>query len=138
MLYNKSEIKVRYGETDQMGVVNNAVYPSWFEIGRTELFDELGLPYSQMEKRGIMLPLSELYVKYLSPALYGEIVSIETTVDTFPGVRIVFNYKISCGQRLIATGHSVQAFISAETRRPIRIPDWLKDTLLPHFGEPEI
>ncbi|NLX73629.1 MAG: acyl-CoA thioesterase, partial [Bacteroidales bacterium] len=82
MLYNKSEIKVRYGETDQMGVVNNAVYPSWFEIGRTELFDELGFPYSQMEKRGIMLPLSELYVKYLSPALYGEIVSIETTVDT--------------------------------------------------------
>lgn len=135
MLYNKSDIKVRYKETDQMGIVNNAVYPTWFEIGRTELFDALNLPYANMEKNGIMLPLSELYVKYHSPAYYGDVVTIETTVDKLPGVRITFNYTITCKDRLIAKGYTVQAFIDAKSRRPIRMPEWLKTALLPHFPE---
>ncbi len=134
MLHNKTSFKVRYGETDQMGIVNNAVYPSWFEIGRTELFDELQLPYSEMERQGIMLPLSELYVKYLSPARYGEIVTIETTVEKMPGVRVVFDYKVySEDETLIATGQTVQAFVDSTTRKPIRIPTQLKEQLEKHF-----
>ena len=134
MLYNKTSIKVRYGETDQMGIVNNAVYPSWFEIGRTELFDELKLPYSEMEKEGIMLPLSELYVKYHSPSYYGETVFIETTVEKMPGVRIIFDYKITSEDgRLISTGQTVQAFVDANTRRPMRIPVGLKEKLERYF-----
>ncbi len=134
MLYNKTSIKVRYGETDQMGIVNNAVYPSWFEIGRTELFDELQLPYSEMEKEGIMLPLSELYVKYHSPSYYGDTVFIETSVEKMPGVRIIFDYKISAEDgRLISTGQTVQAFVDAETRKPMRIPASLKEKLEKHF-----
>jgi acyl-CoA thioester hydrolase len=133
MLYNKTDIKVRYGETDQMGIVNNAVYPSWFEIGRTELFDDLQLPYSEMEKQGIMLPLSELHIKYHSPAYYGDTVTIETKVLKMPGVRIVFDYTISHNGRLITTGQTIQAFINAGTRRPIRIPEDLKNSLQKYF-----
>ncbi len=134
MLYNKTSFKVRYGETDQMGIVNNAVYPSWFEIGRTELFDELQLPYSEMERQGIMLPLSELYVKYLSPARYGEIVTIETTVEKIPGVRVIFDYKVySEDGSLLATGQTVQAFVDSTTRKPMRIPAQLKDQLEKYF-----
>lgn len=134
MLYNKTSFKVRYGETDQMGIVNNAVYPSWFEIGRTELFDELELPYNEMERQGIMLPLSELYVKYLSPARYGEIVVIETTVEKMPGVRVIFDYKVSSEDgSLIATGQTVQAFVDSTTRKPMRIPAQLKERLEKYF-----
>ncbi len=133
MLYNKTEIKVRYGETDQMGIVNNAVYPSWFEIGRTELFDDLQLPYSEMEKQGIMLPLSELHIKYHSPAYYGDTVTIETKVLKMPGVRIVFDYEIRHKERLITTGQTIQAFINDSTRRPIRIPEELKNALQKYF-----
>jgi acyl-CoA thioester hydrolase len=133
MLYNKSEIKVRYGETDQMGIVNNAVYPAWFEIGRTELFDDLQLPYSEMEKKGIMLPLSELHIKYHSPAYYGDTVIIETRVQKMPGVRIVFDYEISHNGHLITSGQTIQAFIDAATRRPIRIPEDLKSALNKYF-----
>ena len=117
-----------------MGIVNNAVYPSWFEIGRTELFDELELPYSEMECQGIMLPLSELYVKYLSPARYGEIVVIETTVEKMPGVRVIFDYKVSSEDgSLIATGQTVQAFVDSTTRKPMRIPAQLKEQLEKYF-----
>ena len=134
MLYNKTSFKVRYGETDQMGIVNNAVYPSWFEIGRTELFDELELPYSEMECQGIMLPLSELYVKYLSPARYGEMVTLETTVEKMPGVRVIFDYKVSSEDgSLIATGQTVQAFVDSTTRKPMRIPAQLKEQLEKYF-----
>ena len=133
MLHNKTEIKVRYGETDQMGIVNNAVYPSWFEIGRTELFDELQLPYSEMEKQGILLPLSELHIKYHSPAYYGDTVTITTKVLKMPGVRIVFDYEISHNNRLITTGQTIQAFVNATTRRPMRIPEHLKSALQKFF-----
>ncbi len=134
MLHNKTSFKVRYGETDQMGIVNNAVYPSWFEIGRTELFDELKLPYSEMERQGIMLPLSELYVKYLAPARYGETVTIETKVEKMPGVRVIFDYKVySEDGTLIATGQTVQAFVDSTTRKPMRIPAQLKEQLEKYF-----
>lgn len=134
MLHNKTSFKVRYGETDQMGIVNNAVYPSWFEIGRTELFDELQLPYSEMERQGIMLPLSELYVKYHAPARYGEMVTIETMVEKMPGVRVIFDYKVLAEDgSLLATGQTVQAFIDSTTRRPIRIPAKLKEQLEKYF-----
>ncbi len=133
MLYNKAEIKVRYGETDQMGIVNNAVYPSWFEIGRTELFDQLKLPYSEMEKNGILLPLSELHIKYHSPAYYGDIVTIETRVEKMPAVRVVFDYKIYFEDRLITTGQTIQAFMNAKTRKPMRIPESLKNALEKYF-----
>lgn len=134
MLKHTTKIRVRYGETDQMGIVNNAVYPSYFEVGRTEMFREIGLPYSTIEKEGIMLPLSELHIKYHRPAVYDEEVTIETYVDEYPTSRIRFKYNIfNEAGKLLVSGETVLAFLNAETRRPTRIPQYLKDIIDPYF-----
>ena len=111
MLKHSTKIRVRYGETDQMGIVNNAVYPSYFEVGRTEMFRELRLPYSQIEQEGTMLPLSELHVKYHHPAVYDEELTIETRIEEFPTSRIRFKYTIlNESGKLLVTGETVLAF----------------------------
>lgn len=134
MLKHTTKIRVRYGETDQMGIVNNAVYPSYFEVGRTEMFREIGLPYSTIEKEGIMLPLSELHIKYHRPAVYDEEVTIETFVDEYPTSRIRFKYNIyNEAGKLLVSGETVLAFLNAETRKPTRIPQYLKDIIDPYF-----
>lgn len=134
MLKHTTKVRVRYGETDQMGIVNNAVYPSYFEVGRTEMFRELGLPYSKIEEQGIMLPLSELHIKYHLPAVYDEEITIETYIEDFPISRIRFKYNIyNESQKLLVSGETVLAFLNAETRRPTRIPKYLSDLIGPYF-----
>lgn len=134
MLKHTTKIRVRYGETDQMGIVNNAVYPSYFEVGRTEMFRKVGLPYSKIEKEGIMLPLSELHIKYHRPAVYDEELAIETYVDEYPTSRIRFKYNIyNEAGKLLVSGETVLAFLNADTRRPTRIPEYLKDIVDPYF-----
>ncbi|PWE00106.1 acyl-CoA thioesterase [Marinilabilia rubra] len=134
MLKHTTKIRVRYGETDQMGIVNNAVYPSYFEVGRTEMFREIGLPYSKIEKEGIMLPLSELHIKYHRPAVYDNEITIETYVDEYPTSRIRFKYNIynELGE-LLVSGETVLAFMNADSRRPTRIPQYLKSIIEPFF-----
>lgn len=134
MLINKTQIKVRYGETDQMGIVNNAVYPSWFEIGRTELFGEIKMPYSELEKKGTLLPLSELRVKYHTPALYEDLLTIATIIRYMPSARLVFDYEIQKENGvLVASGETTHAFLDAKSRRPTRIPDHLRDIFEVYF-----
>jgi acyl-CoA thioester hydrolase len=134
MIKHTTKVRVRYGETDQMGIVNNAVYPSYFEVGRTEMFRELGLPYKKIEQQGTMLPLSELHIKYHRPAIYDEEITIETYIDEFPASRIRFKYNIyNEGGSLLVTGETVLAFLNGETRRPTRMPKYLADRLIPYF-----
>lgn len=130
MLQNQTSFRVRYGETDQMGIVNNAVYPSWFEMGRTELFYELNLPYGEMEKKGLMLPVAELSVKYHSPAYYEDWLTITTQIDEMPTSKFTLQYEI-CNKdgKKIASGYTIHAFLNAQTKRPTRVPDFLKDFL---------
>ncbi|MFO8002025.1 MAG: thioesterase family protein [Marinilabilia sp.] len=134
MLKHITKTRVRYGETDQMGIVNNAVYSSYFEVGRTEMFRELGLPYSKIEEKGTLLPLSELHIKFHRPAVYDEQLTIETFIDEFPTSRIRFKYNIynDTGNLLVA-GETVLAFLNGKTRRPTRIPQYLADILKPYF-----
>ena len=133
-LSGTTKIRVRYGETDQMGIVNNAVYPTYFEVGRTELFRELGLPYGEIEKMGIMLPLAELKVKYHRPAHYDETLTIETALNEWPGSRIRVEYRIvDANNRLLVTGETVLAYVKSETRRPTRIPPFIESVLAPFF-----
>lgn len=130
MLQTTTTIRVRYGETDQMGIVNNAVYAAWFEVGRTEMFCELQFPYSEMEKRGLLLPLAELNVRYHSPAYYEDLLTITTSIDEMPAAKIRINYSITNQKgKLLASGYTIHAFMDAQTRRPFRIPGFLKDIL---------
>ncbi|MFW6043820.1 MAG: acyl-CoA thioesterase [Marinilabiliaceae bacterium] len=136
MLKHSTKVRVRYGETDQMGIVNNAVYSSYFEVGRTQMFRKLGLPYSKIEEKGTLLPLSELHIKYHRPAVYDEELTIETYVDEFPTARIRFKYNIyNEAGNLLVNGETVLAFLNGETRRPTRIPQYLADMLRPYFED---
>ena len=134
MIKNTTKIRVRYGETDQMGIVNNAVYPSYYEIGRTMMFRELGFPYKKMEEEGVLIPLSDLYVKFHFPAYYDEELTLVTMLKDMPAARIRFDYEVynSKGD-LINSGYSIQAFINTKTRRPIRLPQTIRELLEPFF-----
>ncbi|MBP1963663.1 acyl-CoA thioesterase [Paenibacillus aceris] len=88
------QLRVRYAETDQMGVVYHANYLNWFEIGRTELIRELGYSYRSIEHKGLLLPVVEAEVKFKKPARYDDLVSINTRVLEMSSVRLHFAYEI--------------------------------------------
>nr|WP_246596134.1 thioesterase family protein [Bacillus alkalicola] len=124
-------IPVRYAETDQMGVVYHANYLVWCEIGRTKLIEDLGFKYADMEKEGILSPVTSLQMNYKSPAKYGEKVMIETWIEKYNGIRVTYGYEIynSAGETCL-TGTSEHVLVNKETFRPVSIkkhfPDWHK------------
>jgi len=115
---NKFIIRVRYGETDQMGIAYNANYLTWFEIGRTEFFRELGFTYKALEGKGVLLPLIEAYCKYINAARYDDEIEINTWVEEVKGVRIKFCYELYRVEdgKLIASGYTVHAFVNKELK----------------------
>ena len=122
-----AEIRVNYFDTDQMGVVWHGNYIKYFEMAREELFRTLGLPYAEVEKAGIMMPIVDVAVEYKFPARYDEILHVETRVAEPPRSRIRVDYVITneAGQ-VNVVGHTTLAFIDAATRRPCRPPAALR------------
>ncbi|MDZ7372535.1 MAG: acyl-CoA thioesterase [candidate division KSB1 bacterium] len=108
------EVRVRYVDTDQMGVAHHARYLEWFEMGRTELIRAMGLPYRDLEEAGYHLPVIEAYVQYRIPARYDDLLTIETAVDGKPGARLRLTYTVRRGQEVLATGYTVHAFVHQE------------------------
>ena len=121
MIVSRTEIVVRYAETDMMGVVYHGSYLPWFEVGRTTLLKELGLAYRQLEADGYRLPVLEIAAKYFRPALYDDTLTIVTTLREKPLLRIRLEYEVRRGEELLATGFSMHAFIDREGR-PVRPP----------------
>ena len=117
-----TNIRVRYKETDQMGVVHHSNYYVWFEVARTEYMREQGLNYRQMEERGLMLPLTETHCKYLQGALYDDIVIIRTSMTGFSGARITMEYHAirERDNRVLAKGKTVHA-ITDKNLKPVNI-----------------
>ncbi|HHU61460.1 MAG: thioesterase family protein [Bacillota bacterium] len=125
----KTETKVRYAETDQMGVVYHANYLIWFELGRTALVDGLGLDYRQMEQEeGLLSPVLSVEATFLSPARYGDVVSITTWVEKYDGLRVTYNYEIEVGNRMCVKGSSVHVCVRKDDFRPVSLrralPEW--------------
>lgn len=116
-----------YADTDRMGVAYHANYLRWFEIGRTEMFRELGMSYAEIESRGIFLPASEAYCKYLAPASYDQVIRIETRLDPSVRAGMKFDYAIfrDSDHTPLARGYTKHAFVNA-TGRVVRPPDFLK------------
>ncbi|MGB1232140.1 MAG: acyl-CoA thioesterase [Winogradskyella sp.] len=130
MQTNETKIRVRYGETDQMGVVYHANYAHYFEVGRTEWLREQGMSYSAMEANGIMLPVVNLAITYKSSARYDEVLTLKTTLKKMPTASIAFDYELfNASGVLLATGSTVLAFIDMEKNRPTRCPKYLLDKL---------
>ncbi|MDX2187531.1 MAG: thioesterase family protein [Opitutaceae bacterium] len=121
MLESRTEITVRYAETDMMGIVYHGSYLPWLEIGRTTLLREQGLPYKQLEEEGYRLPVLEVNLKYHRPAVYDDTVTVITTLKEKPTLRLTLHYQLFNGEALLASGHTVHAFID-KAGKPIRPP----------------
>ncbi|MFO7708892.1 MAG: thioesterase family protein [Desulfobacterales bacterium] len=122
--------RVIYGDTDRMGQAYYGNYFRWFEIGRTEFFRALGLAYKAIEERGFFLPVSECHAKYAAPALYDELIVIETAVDSSVRGGIKFDYRIfrEDGQTLVAEGYTKHAFMDA-SGRVVRPPAFVRELI---------
>ncbi|MGG1576011.1 acyl-CoA thioesterase [Fictibacillus sp. NRS-1165] len=129
MLISEAKVDVRYAETDQMGVVYHANYLVWFEIGRTAFIDDLGFSYAQMEKDGILSPVTEIHANYKKPLTYGDQAKIFTWVEEYSGLKVTYGYEIKNSEdELCVTGYSTHVCVRKATFRPISIkkyfPDW--------------
>jgi acyl-CoA thioester hydrolase len=121
MLQSRAQVTVRYAETDMMGIVYHGSYLPWFEIGRTTLLKEIGVPYRQLEADGYRLPVLEVTAKYLRPAVYDDALTIVTTMREKPLLRIRLEYEVFRGEELLATGCSLHAFVDLQGK-PVRPP----------------
>lgn len=128
---SRTTTRVRYPETDRMGVVHHTHYFVWFELGRTELMRDAGCAYGALEENdGVYFPVIEAGAAYRAPARYDEVVEIETRLTSAEGVRVRFDYAIvRPGEgRVLATGYTVHASCGPDGK-PIRIPERIVDRL---------
>lgn len=132
MIQFESTITVRYAETDMMGVVYHGSYLPWFEVGRTELLKAHGIPYRQLEEEGFFLPVIEVHVHYRQPARYDDVLTIRTTLKDKPVLRIRLDYEVLRGSELLATGHTIHAFINRAST-PVRPPPRFASTMAALF-----
>ncbi len=117
-----ARFRVRYAETDQMGVVYHANYLIWMEVARTGLCTEMGFRYREMEADGILLAVTEARCRYLSAARYDDEVAITATMTEANRRFVAFEYEITCEGRKVASGETRHIFLSPELR-PTRLPD---------------
>ncbi|NEN23248.1 acyl-CoA thioesterase [Cryomorpha ignava] len=130
MVKNRTELRVRYAETDQMGYVYYGNYAAYYEVGRVELMRQLGTSYRQIEESGLMLPVRDFSVRYFKPALYDDLITVETRIEEMPTARIKFNYDIfNENADLLTSAETTLVFVSKETNRPVPAPKSLLDAL---------
>ncbi len=131
MLFYRFSFRVRYGETDQMGVVYHGNYAQYLEMGRVEWLRALGISYKKMEETGIILPVISLQLKFIKPAVYDDLITVVTKLKKTPSVRIEFDYEIyNEAAELLVEANTVLAFINVKTNRPVKCPDYLMNKLL--------
>ena len=119
MFVHETKIRVRYGETDQMGYMYYGNYAEWYEVARVEMLRSLGLTYRSMEESGIIMPVLELQCKYIKPALYDQEITVKVIIDKMPSLRIHFRYELyNEEQELINLGETTLAFIDINRKRP--------------------
>lgn len=123
-------IRIRYGETDQMGVVHHGNYALFLEMARTEWLRNLGISYKEMEENGTMLPVISMSLNYKKSAYYDEVIKVKTQLLKEPTVKIEFYYEITneAGE-LLVTATTVLAFIDMKTKRPVKAPQYILDAL---------
>ncbi len=124
MDFNQISFRVRYGETDQMGVVYHGNYAQYLEMGRVEWLRELGFSYKKMEEEGVMLPVISLQINFKKSAVYDDLIRVVTILKKRPSVKIEFDYKIyNEADEILIEAHTVLAFINKATKRPMKCPE---------------
>lgn len=120
-----TELRVRYAETDAMGIVHHATYPVWMELGRSDFLRELGQSYAEWEARGVRLVVNEIRVRFRAPARYDELVVVRTRLAEAGRRRIVFHYDIEREGALLAEGESVHLVAGSDGRARVLPEDLL-------------
>ncbi len=135
MLKHYTELRVRYADTDQMKFAYNGKYFEYFEVGRTEMMREVGLPYNVIEQSGFFMPVIETKIRFLSPAFYDEALIIETWVKELPAVKVHIDHIIKSKERdvIICEGYVELAFLDAKTKRPTRAPKLFTDAVKKYY-----
>jgi acyl-CoA thioester hydrolase len=130
MFSHRTTCRVIYGDTDNMGQAYYGNYYRWFEVGRSEMFRSLGLPYKAVEESGIFLPVAESHCKYALPAKYDDILVIETSLDPKLKAGLKFDYKIfkEDGRTLIAEGYTKHPCVNREGK-VVRPPPFLREVI---------
>jgi len=124
-------VRVRYSETDQMGVVYHGNYAQYFEMGRVEWLRNIGVSYKSMEENGVMLPVVSLNMNYKKPARYDDLLRVKTIFKSLTSVKIEFDYEIYNEQNeLLTIGNSILVFVNMKTGRPMAAPEYIKEKLL--------
>ncbi len=124
------QLRVRYAETDQMGIVYYGNYAQYFEVGRVEWLRKFGISYKKMEDEGILLPVISLSVRYKNPARYDDLIKVKTQLVKLPSASIEFNYEITneLGE-ILTQGNTVLVFMDVVKNKPTRCPEYLLDKL---------
>lgn len=135
MYQTEVKIRVRYAETDQMGYCYYGNYAQYFEVARVEALRDLGVSYKKMELEGIMLPVTDFQIKYLKPAYYDDELTIKTTIEKTPGVRIEFKYETFNEENIkLNEASTILVFVSKDGMKPTRAPEELINQLENHMS----
>ena len=130
MIKNQIKIRVRYGETDQMGYVYYGNYAQYFEVGRVEWLRSLGFSYKSLEESGVMLPVTRLEIDYVKPGKYDDLLTVTTTLSKKPMVRIEFDFEITNEEgELITRGFTQLVFMDMKKNKPIKGPSDLLEKI---------
>ena len=128
MNYTTDKIKVRYNETDQMGIVHHSNYLKFFELARIEWLDKLNMPYQKIEDNNIILPVVNCELKFIKPLIFGDTFFIEVFCSKKPTSTIEFSYKIfNDNNELTTEGKTTLAFLDSLKRKPLRCPKIISD-----------
>lgn len=136
MLTTETQVRVRYAETDQMGVVYHSNYFPYFEAARAESIRRLGLTYADMEKMGVIMPVVDVHCRYLRPAKYDDLLTIKTILKELPvHHKIEFHHEVYNEQKeLLAIGKIILYFMEAKTLKRTNMPEELHSKLVPYFS----
>lgn len=136
MVANETNVRVRYSETDQMGVVYYGNYAQYYEVGRVELLRQLGMSYRELEENGTMLPVLKLECKYIRPAKYDDNLKVVTKIEELPSTRIHFVHEIFNEEgTLLNVGSVSLVFVDMESGRPRQAPDDVLAIFKPYFND---
>jgi len=135
MFISTTTIRVRYGETDQMGYLYYGNYGLYYEVGRAEAIRELGFTYRELEEQGVIMPVAELNVKYLRPAFYDNLITVKTILKELPkSSKIQFHSELyNEKEELLNVGVTTLVFIDVKTKQKAGLPEELKKRLEPFF-----
>jgi len=135
MFSSKTQIRIHYALTDQMGVVYHGHYAQFYEIGRTEALRSLGLTYKEIEASGVIMMVTEIHSKFLRPALYDDLITVVTTVKELPlHHKIIFHSEIfNEKDKLLNIGDVILYFIDAKTMKRTTMPENMREKLVEYF-----